>query len=158
VGVQVRLGLAMQITHDPEADAAYIYLGDTRRHIDHSDMYDSEAENAAVIVQFDEDNRVVGIEMLGVSRLIRDSDLSLAMEARATERFTYDLSLDVAKLLLHAPGFETSESRSQGDMTVGSDGLLILSVDREGFLTEIEITEASGAIRPDDLAQASQTS
>lgn len=47
-------------TYDPEADAIYIPLSDTRP---------VEAEEVApnVVLDFDAENRIVGIEVLGVS-------------------------------------------------------------------------------------------
>ena len=50
-------------TYDPEADAAYIPLSDARPH---------EAEEVApgVVLDYTEDGRVVGIELLHVSKTL----------------------------------------------------------------------------------------
>jgi uncharacterized protein YuzE len=51
-----------QFSYDPEVDAAYVRLTDER--IEETDTLDS-----GFIVDYDQLNRPVGIELLGVSRL-----------------------------------------------------------------------------------------
>lgn len=50
----------MQVRFDEEADALYIALGDAR-------IIESEEVHPGIILDFDDQNRVVGIEMLRVS-------------------------------------------------------------------------------------------
>lgn len=69
-------GQAMKTSYDPEADAAYLTL---------SDRPVREAEEVApnVILHFDEDNRIAGIEILFASEtLARGATASLAKLAR----------------------------------------------------------------------------
>jgi uncharacterized protein YuzE len=65
--------LFLRMTYDSAADAAYIYVTDpiepgsavTTTVLDHS------LTMASVNVDFDDEDRLLGIELLGVSRLIR---------------------------------------------------------------------------------------
>jgi uncharacterized protein YuzE len=65
-------GLAVRITYDRESDAATIYLlgdigpGGAPRSV----MCDLEVREGAVILLFGEDNRLVGIEVPGASKLL----------------------------------------------------------------------------------------
>ena len=53
----------MKVTVDKEADALYMRLSDTKIH-------DSEEVKPGVILDFDEKSNLVGVEILGVSRLV----------------------------------------------------------------------------------------
>lgn len=63
----------MRVTHDVEADAAYLYLVDeiNRGEVATSRVAGIALENAALTVDFDANGRVLGIEVLGASRVLR---------------------------------------------------------------------------------------
>ena len=62
----------MRLTYDPEADAAFVYLVDhiAPGEVARSEMCDLEIREGAVILALDADERVLGIEFLGASRLV----------------------------------------------------------------------------------------
>jgi uncharacterized protein YuzE len=64
----------LRMTHDPEADAAYIYVSDAIAPggVAQSKVLDHYTPGAAVTLDFDADNRLLGIELLGFSRLVTD--------------------------------------------------------------------------------------
>ena len=51
----------MKIEYDPTADALYVRLGDTK-------IVESEQVQPGVILDFDESGKVVGVEILSVSK------------------------------------------------------------------------------------------
>jgi uncharacterized protein YuzE len=63
----------VRMTHDADANAAYIYLVDeiARGEIAHSRVADIPMDNATITVDFDAEGRVLGIELLGASRALR---------------------------------------------------------------------------------------
>jgi len=58
----------MKVTIDPEADALYMRLSDTRIH-------DSEEVKPGVILDYDEKNNLIGIEILRVSERVSPASL-----------------------------------------------------------------------------------
>jgi len=58
----------MKVTVDKEADALYMRLSDTRIH-------DSEEVKPGVILDYDEQNNLVGIEILWVSEQVPSATL-----------------------------------------------------------------------------------
>ena len=67
----------MKINYDPEADALYIYLLEVQ-------AIESEEIAPDIIVDFCEDGKVIGIEILNVSKHLREiSDLSKIRVANA---------------------------------------------------------------------------
>jgi uncharacterized protein YuzE len=62
----------MRLTHDPEADAATLYLVDSIEHggVARIHICDTEQANCAVILDFDSADRLIAIELLGASRLL----------------------------------------------------------------------------------------
>lgn len=60
------------MTCDPEADAAYIYVADgvARGKVVTTKLFDHPTPGASVILAFDSDNRLLGVELLGFSRLV----------------------------------------------------------------------------------------
>jgi uncharacterized protein YuzE len=73
LGVELRVGeLAVRITYDPEADAAFVYLVDEIQPGEGSRslMCDLEIREGAVILVLDGEDRLVGVEILGASRLL----------------------------------------------------------------------------------------
>jgi uncharacterized protein YuzE len=72
----------MRLTHDSEADAAYIYLVDGigRSEVAVSRVPDIPLENAALTVDFDTDGRILGIEVLGASRVLRAETIQAAQD------------------------------------------------------------------------------
>jgi uncharacterized protein YuzE len=74
----------VRMTHDADSNAAYIYLVDeiAPGQIANSRVADILLDNAAITVDFDADGRVLGIELLGASRILR------AETIRAAENIT----------------------------------------------------------------------
>jgi uncharacterized protein YuzE len=64
-------------TYDPEADAAYIRLADPHLHR----IVESEEVSPGVILDFTEDGRVVGIEVLHASKTLAPGDWRTAHAA-----------------------------------------------------------------------------
>lgn len=68
------------MTHDSEANAAYIYLveqiafGEVAR----TAVADIELTNASINVDFDSAGRVLGIEILGADQILRDQTIQSA--------------------------------------------------------------------------------
>ena len=62
----------MRFTHDPQADAAKIYLVDAIQsgEVKKSHVCDIEQANASIILDFDSLDRLVGIEILGASKIL----------------------------------------------------------------------------------------
>jgi len=58
----------MKVTIDPEADALYMRLSDTRIH-------DSEEVKPGIILDYDEQNNLIGIEILRVSERVPAASL-----------------------------------------------------------------------------------
>jgi uncharacterized protein YuzE len=58
----------MKVTIDPEADALYMRLSDTRIH-------DSEEVKPGIILDYDEKNNLIGIEILRVSERVPSASL-----------------------------------------------------------------------------------
>lgn len=63
----------LRMTYDLDADAAYIYLTDPigPGEVDRTTVLGHRFDCASVNVDLDVQNRVLGIELLGVSRLLR---------------------------------------------------------------------------------------
>ncbi|OPY41999.1 MAG: hypothetical protein A4E41_00611 [Methanoregulaceae archaeon PtaU1.Bin066] len=58
----------MKVKIDPEADALYMRLSDTRIH-------DSEEVKPGIILDYDEKNNLVGIEILRISERVPSASL-----------------------------------------------------------------------------------
>jgi uncharacterized protein YuzE len=69
------VGSTLEITYDPKADAAYIYVLSRAgpRDIGETRLCDIALEGASIHVDFDEEGRVAGFEILGASRVLPDS-------------------------------------------------------------------------------------
>jgi uncharacterized protein YuzE len=70
----------LRMTYDPDADAAYIYVTDPIGRGDAAGgaVLDHNFDSASVNVDLDDQNRLLGIELLGVSRLLRPEALPQA--------------------------------------------------------------------------------
>ena len=68
------------MTHDSEANAAYIYLVDEidRGEVARSCVADIAMDNAAITIDFDAEGRALGIEMLGASQALRAETIRAA--------------------------------------------------------------------------------
>lgn len=66
----------MRMTYDPAADAAYLYL--TER--EPAEVARTEEVSAGVMLDFDQESRVVGVEILGVSKLPGARPMQMAFE------------------------------------------------------------------------------
>ena len=72
--------VSVRITYDRVADAAYVYLVDriTPGSVTRTSVPDMQFKSAAVTIDFDEDSRMLGIEILGASRLLTSETLGAA--------------------------------------------------------------------------------
>lgn len=68
----------LEVRYDPEADAAYIYVvpRGPGRAVARTKFLDVELENSAISVDFDAANTVLGVEILGASRVLPANLLS----------------------------------------------------------------------------------
>jgi uncharacterized protein YuzE len=68
------------MTHDCEANAAYIYLVEEidRGEVARSCVADVAMDNAAITVDLDAEGRVLGIEVLGASQALRAETIRAA--------------------------------------------------------------------------------
>ncbi|MGB6456660.1 MAG: DUF2283 domain-containing protein [Streptosporangiaceae bacterium] len=66
---------AVRVSYDPEADAAYVYLreGTEFGRVARTAFCDIELQNAAINVDFDNQGRVVGFEILGARKLLPEA-------------------------------------------------------------------------------------
>jgi uncharacterized protein YuzE len=58
----------MKLEYDPEVDAAYITLTDSM-------VADSEEVKPGIVLDYDANDRIVGIEILNVRKRLPDADL-----------------------------------------------------------------------------------
>lgn len=70
----------MRLTHDEGADAAYVYLVDeiARGEVAASRFAGIPMEGASLTVDFDANGRLLGIEVLGASRVLRPETIRAA--------------------------------------------------------------------------------
>lgn len=68
----------MRITYDPAADAMYLYL--TEHAAKGPDVARTEEAAAGVMLDLDSESRVIGIEILSVSRLPGANPMQMAFE------------------------------------------------------------------------------
>ena len=70
----------VRLTHDAVADAAYVYLVDEidRGEVASPQIAGIPLDRATLIVDFDASGRVLGIEVLGASRVLREETISAA--------------------------------------------------------------------------------
>jgi uncharacterized protein YuzE len=59
---------AMKIHYDPQVDALYLRLSDAA-------ILDSEEVRPSIVLDYDENNRVVGIEVLSLKKHLPDADV-----------------------------------------------------------------------------------
>lgn len=66
---------SLRMKHDAEADAAFIYVADPigRGGVAQTKRLDHLTPGSSVIAHFDADNRLVGVELLGFSRLVPEA-------------------------------------------------------------------------------------
>jgi uncharacterized protein YuzE len=69
----------LRMTYDPDADAAYIHVTNPigRGEAAQGAVLDHYFDAASVSVDLDHDNKLLGIELLGVSRLLRPEAVPL---------------------------------------------------------------------------------
>lgn len=74
----------MRLTYDAEADAAYLYVVDSIGFGEASDtrVTDVHLEGASIIVDLDDRQRLLGVEILGASRVLRRETLESAEPQR----------------------------------------------------------------------------
>lgn len=67
----------MKVTYDKDADAAYIYLKDK---IEKGEIKSTIAMNENIVIDFDSNKKLIGIEILSASKVIpKDAVLKLQM-------------------------------------------------------------------------------
>ncbi len=71
----------MKVTFDAASDAAFVVLGDAipSGGAPRSQICDLEIDNAAVILLFSPEDRLVGLEILGASRVLPPEILARAL-------------------------------------------------------------------------------
>jgi uncharacterized protein YuzE len=101
----------MKLTVDPEADALYLRLNDAK-------IIDSEQVASGVILDFDAQDNVVGIEMLHLSRRARKADLqrlffeTLGVSARRNFSYAKRLPITGRKAPIKSESVQTKRARS----------------------------------------------
>jgi uncharacterized protein YuzE len=73
----------MRMTYDPAADAAYLYL--MERGTGTHEIARTEEVAAGLMLDFDEQDRVVGLEILGVSKLPGAKPMQMAFEVLTSD-------------------------------------------------------------------------
>lgn len=70
----------MRITHDSDANAAYIYLVEEigRGEVARTCVADIAMDNGAITIDFDAEGRVLGIEVLGANQVLRAETIRAA--------------------------------------------------------------------------------
>ncbi len=68
----------MRMTYDPAADAAYLYL--TERGPETLEVARTQEVAEGVMLDFDQESRVIGVEILGVSKLPSARPMQMAFE------------------------------------------------------------------------------
>ena len=68
----------MKATYDKEADAAYIYL---KENIGKGEIKSTISMNENIILDFDKDKKLIGIEILSASKIIPTSSISTLQAA-----------------------------------------------------------------------------
>lgn len=69
----------MTFTYDPHADAAFLYFADgPPDSVARTEPCDVEINRGAVILLFDPDDRLIGLEILGVPRVLTDEAVARA--------------------------------------------------------------------------------
>ncbi|MCO4273227.1 DUF2283 domain-containing protein [Pseudarthrobacter sp. HLT3-5] len=71
----------MKITYDKEADAAYVQLVDEVRDDEASTQVHSietPGRKGEIIIDFDAEGRILGVEILGAKDVLREKTLALA--------------------------------------------------------------------------------
>jgi uncharacterized protein YuzE len=68
----------MRMTYDPAADAMYLYL--TERVAEAPEVARTEEVAAGLMLDFDGHGRVIGIEILSVSKLLDAKPMQMAFE------------------------------------------------------------------------------
>jgi uncharacterized protein YuzE len=75
-------GVPLHITYDRDADAAYIYFDPTHtrrsRRLDHVSTRTSEAGIEEIRFDYNEDNQIIGMEVLGAIGLLPQPLLDMA--------------------------------------------------------------------------------
>ncbi len=74
----------MRLTFDPDADAAFVYLapGIGPGEVAHTYMCDVEFEEGAIILAFDDQDRLLGVEVLGATQVLPPRVLEKAERPR----------------------------------------------------------------------------
>ena len=80
--------MAMRITFDREADAAFIYLIDSIGFggVTRTELCDAQVDSGSIILAFDEDDRLVGLEILGASRVLPNATIDSLASTEAAAR------------------------------------------------------------------------
>ena len=68
----------MRVTYDPKADAMYLYLAERAPGM--FEVARTEEVTTGVMLDFDGENRVIGIEILSVSKLPGAKPMEMAFE------------------------------------------------------------------------------
>lgn len=75
----------MKVTYDKEADAAYIYLKDK---IERGEVKSTISMNENIILDFDSNKKLIGIEILSVSRVVPKSAVATLQIAQVISQIS----------------------------------------------------------------------
>ena len=132
----------LRTTYDSVANAAYVYFtpATAPRSVCRSAVVDLDFDQAALIADIDSAGRILGLELLGVSRLLPAS--SLRVDSLASAVIDVDTRRDVARLAL---GDAANPSpASIRDVALIDESLqLRVGLDADGRLVTISFPTAS---------------
>lgn len=143
------VGVPVRLTYDSDADGAYVYFVDSIAPGGVAQTRSSmlELDLASIDFDFDVDGKVLGIEILGASRMLTAG----ALEATERLQVTFDLDGDAAYVYL-VDGIRSGEmARTVPVDIVEIGGMINLVFGANGRLLRIEILDASRLLPPEVL-------
>ncbi|WP_168218638.1 DUF2283 domain-containing protein [Nocardioides eburneiflavus] len=141
----------MRLTYDSDANAAYVYLVDSTAPGGVAQTRSSmlELELASIDFDLDAEGKVLGIEILGASRVLADETLQATQ--RLSVRISYDQDADAAYVtLVDAIRSDEVERTIPVDL-VELGGMINLDFGADGRLLGIAILDASKSLPPEVL-------
>lgn len=141
----------MRLTYDDVADAAYVYLVDAIAPggVARTAASMIELDMAFIAFDFNSDGKVLGLEILGASRLLADETLKAI--GRLPVRMSYDADADAAYVYLVNEIRSGDVHRSARVDPVEVGGMINLDFGVDGRLLGIEIFGASEVLPPEVL-------
>ena len=132
----------LRTTYDPVANAAYVYFtpATAPRTVSRSAVVDLDFDQAALIADLDSAGRIVGLELLGVSRLLPAS--SLSVDSLALAVIDVDARRDVASLAL-GDAANSSPALTQDVALIDESLQLRVGLVADGHLVTVSFPAAS---------------